>query len=673
MKVSAIDNETSDDVEFVPTSMYNRRDIGLMLYADHLARKHHDWPLVGTEHILMLNQSIIAAAHDYQSLFDTTNMLTINNQHDISQLRDPEEVFSEFFPFIQPILNAFQGKVIVAGGSIYKAFQSCENSINPTTGRVIHRSELLGDCDVDLFFINCTLQEVDEIIKFAVGLIQKPRQHLKYLSGQIKEDVNDGVYDDVAICIDRCQNSTTLYYACNMDGGGEGPEFLNDLAEYHWHDGGGKIQFIHRVYPSAASVIGAFDLGPCMGLYDGIEFLATPFGAWSISTQTVILDVSRRSTSFEHRIVKYITRGRCRLLIVNGSNAEMYQRLATSYELSNKTCRYFYPVKGLKAISWHVPNGKYEGLEERVAARKEIGKAWIPDGKSVTLVSHLNSDHYSDGEEYDEEVNKLRELDDNPDYQDYIQLQNKQAEEERIKRSLNRFEIRSYGRGVNSDYDAGDFNEYSVAEANGIFASQGKIDNITWRSATIEAAFENPEIRYKLHEELEEKFEVPRRMQLDLLHRWFTLEEIGYIQRGKVKSGNYVKLQGGHYRYYAAEVRNRVVQNIARAKEKAARGVTILTENPGRQWTSSRNPVVSDVRDYYDRRLLSESGPLVIGIPHEVFALLRLAQMQSDSVWRWLPKDVFKLIMATLARLLSEDGTKILSGFMPNREVQICE
>jgi hypothetical protein len=155
---------------------------------------------------------------------------------------------------------------------------------------------------------------------------------------------------------------------------------------------------------------------------------------------------------------------------------------------------------------------------------------------------------------------------------------------------------------------------------------------------------------------------------LDALSRWFSPEQIAAMKNGPIEPPQKVPLVTDLFEKYGDDLRERVKVNIALSQEKAARGVTIIRDNPGRQWTASWNPVVSDVRQYYDPRLLDNKGPLLIGIPHEVYALLRLAQMQSESVWRWLPRDVFKLIMTALAKLLAEDGNRILSGFMPNRE-----
>lgn len=632
--------------------MYNRQDIALMLHADNYARKHHDWPLVSSTEILHLNARLIRAAIHHSQFFDTTELLLVNNEHNIAVLRSPHDDFRQQFPFVDTILNAFPGKLIVAGGSVYKAFQSSGYQ-DETTNE--YHYEMLGQCDVDFFFIDCTEQEVDTIIRFTVKLLKTPRDYVKQLIGEIKQGVEDGDYDDNGLCIDRCQNTTTIYYAVGDDGDAND---LNYRAEYDWLDAGGKLQFIHRVYPSAASVIGGFDLGVCMGFYDGHDFYATPFGAWSIANQTIILDVSRRSTSFEYRITKYITRCNCRLLIVNGSSVEAYQHLGHDEKLKLRICRPFWPVKGLKTLSYHMPAAeKYAGVEERIIEHDK--KARIP-------MPELNIDNDED-REFVNTIFKNFGIDEETEH-DYKLLSEKNFSLAGLKQNLNRFTCLGTVRDGMSDYDGGEFHDFSIEESNGIFAAQGKLDCITWRSATAVDAFDKPLIRYKLHpnfhegvQEYEDDSEVEgMSMYLDAARRWFSPEQIANLKAGPITPPQRLPIHPEIFKQYVVELRQRVAGNIALAQEKALQGITILMENPGRQWTASRNPLVSDVRDYYHPILLQKRGPLLIGISHEVYALLRLAQLKSDSVWRWLPKDVLKLILATLIQLLAEDGTRLL-------------
>lgn len=67
-----------------------------------------------------------------------------------------------------------------------------------------------------------------------------------------------------------------------------------------------EYQLIHRLYPSKDSIIGGFDLGSCASLYDGKNLLATPLGHFCITHQVNLFDTTRRSTTYEERIKKYM-------------------------------------------------------------------------------------------------------------------------------------------------------------------------------------------------------------------------------------------------------------------------------------------------------------------------------------------------------------------------------
>ena len=77
------------------------------------------------------------------------------------------------------------------------------------------------------------------------------------------------------------------------------------------HDGDGitssvvKFQFILRLYPSIAHILGGFDISISQVAYDGSCYWATKLGAWSIARQCVLVDVTRASPSFAYRIEKY--------------------------------------------------------------------------------------------------------------------------------------------------------------------------------------------------------------------------------------------------------------------------------------------------------------------------------------------------------------------------------
>ncbi len=65
-----------------------------------------------------------------------------------------------------------------------------------------------------------------------------------------------------------------------------------------------KYQFVHRVFPTKISIIGAFDLNCSSVYYDG-EYYTTPLGAFCVGTKLNIFNYYRTSPSYEYRIRKY--------------------------------------------------------------------------------------------------------------------------------------------------------------------------------------------------------------------------------------------------------------------------------------------------------------------------------------------------------------------------------
>ena len=75
------------------------------------------------------------------------------------------------------------------------------------------------------------------------------------------------------------------------------------------HDLNITIQFIFRLYNTMSEIIHGFDIPSCSVIYDGHNVYFTTMSYFAYKNNVNIVDVSRYSTTFEHRIVKYLTRG----------------------------------------------------------------------------------------------------------------------------------------------------------------------------------------------------------------------------------------------------------------------------------------------------------------------------------------------------------------------------
>ena len=70
-----------------------------------------------------------------------------------------------------------------------------------------------------------------------------------------------------------------------------------------------KIQIILRIYKSVDEILHGFDMGSCAVGYDGKNVMMTSLGKFSLEYMINVVDPSRRSTTYESRLLKYSRRG----------------------------------------------------------------------------------------------------------------------------------------------------------------------------------------------------------------------------------------------------------------------------------------------------------------------------------------------------------------------------
>lgn len=69
------------------------------------------------------------------------------------------------------------------------------------------------------------------------------------------------------------------------------------------------VQIVLRLYSSPAEILAGFDIDACCAIYDGQSVLANPRAVASWMRQCNLVDISRRSPSYEIRLAKYSLRG----------------------------------------------------------------------------------------------------------------------------------------------------------------------------------------------------------------------------------------------------------------------------------------------------------------------------------------------------------------------------
>lgn len=274
----------------IPTLNVDLEDIRELLTRDSISRKLRQWRLLTEsemDEMLLKTQTWLIGS--YNNFKHDAQCYIVARKHYLHPYIIIEDEFSdaawsnvealamqllEFrFPIITQLLLNFNGRLIAAGGAVVKSlFTDVPEGIF-TTGE-----------DIDLFFID------PEVESDRLSEAEKRERYDEWLASAIAFLVNAWFNQNpkhAASFVLRGEFVTTVY--------------LSNLAQ----NLDIKYQFIHRVYPNTESVLGGFDLGPAMIAFTGEKIVATELGAWSALARTAIVDVSRRSTSFEHRLQKY--------------------------------------------------------------------------------------------------------------------------------------------------------------------------------------------------------------------------------------------------------------------------------------------------------------------------------------------------------------------------------
>ncbi|MEI7986385.1 MAG: hypothetical protein WCI55_12230 [Armatimonadota bacterium] len=427
------------------------------------------------------------------------------------------------YPFAQWILTTFRGEVILAGGAICRIILE--------SGR--------GNSDADFFFINCTKERIDQILREVFTYIKANGEHFVALRN----------LKTTTFCV-----TTDDSYRANKK---------SDYAETNFDD---KYQFIHsRSYPTAASVIGGFDLTIAACFYDGENIWMTNMCAFSLTNRFNIVDPDRRSTTYESRLRKYASAG----------------------------ATIVFPFTNLEGIKQHYRQLNPERLLLGSSLRHEVVKGlevWIPgDGligvksNHALLVTSETKNPYSVG-----------------------------------------------------DYGPNAIGLKRVRFFNGVLANRGDLDGLTWYGTNMTDVFDQPDIQVDFPQYFQTEKE-SENMSVTNLIMWIGKEEAHKII-AKVGTGDGSEVTREAWTKFIPEIKRKVKLAIRKVEtDVEGNGVTYIgpSENPGRQHTSSFNPVYGNVRDYYSpvaRKLRT------VGINHETWWLLKQA------AGKGFPRDVLNYI-----------------------------
>jgi len=553
----------------------------------------------------------------------------------------------KYYPHLPLLFSKYKGKIAVCGGLITKLLTSTMHD--------------LSDCDI--FFYNCTETEATNILFHCMAIICSSNDINNSLGNNNEMQVNGNV-----IRVEHKLNVTSIII---------GPNPNLRRSEYREIL---KYQFIHRVYSSLDSIIGGFDLGPCMLAFDGDMIYGTPLGAWSIAKGALIVDTTRRSVSFEHRIRKYA--GNYRLNVVfpgmtieNTSN-EFFQTRFTPF--SEKIAQVTKLMAKL-GIGFNSECFRRNYSESRSASRDyfeeehnlyvRLPKVKIHTDNGTWRLNRL----YINGEKKNE--GELIRQDDHPvappeyvkRYSDYEGVSSFMNDLDVSKANLmhlrigNMDAIASYVTFNSEDYsnneqkDDSDEDNYGMTYEEAIkdLKNMFNYPNLFYEGEGISPngvnTYVDDVIRHLVYP--------PRdymRTKKDL--RWFA-EFVPEFRRLYERRSYDQELFVSRMNEIINILNTRMINNC-KIMERELVGVKWITQDPGRQYTSSINPIIKDPRDFYGDWYV----PFHIGIPRNVEITLYLIrkhqtinkndngrELNSRELGN-LPRDLFSLLMNYVMR-----------------------
>ena len=626
-------------------SLITKEEVISLLTQDDYYRRQRKWPLISYNEISGFCNRDVS-----RDLF-SVNSKYKNNKNYIKDLTPFEKITNEInslHPFTNELLNKFQYNLVACGGSICKSI-------------IAHNRFYTDYCestdDIDFFFYDLDIYQANkmrvEIIEYMVStwkfyVDKHVIRHDGYKSIQRKTE-------SVKFYVQRNEYVTTLH--------------VEELCDEYEHPKVYMYQFIHRIYPDISSIIGGFDLSASAVAYNGKEIYTTPLGAWSLINKSIIIDMGRRSTSYEHRLKKY-NRYEFRL-IFPGLNKEIIENgIIELYNDNN--------------------NKKFSIFERKIKQlAKENGYFLHSDARGgVELSEFFSRRNDEDAKEHDSpifhDIQKEKDvlpclvLDVNDDNEIYIR-QSRDGYDWYDPGSGSKCDDKDYYLNKLSDYGANDkylisISDYShnhmyykhVPSANVTRLSLNNLNSVV--SMLYINDYEN--VKHKLINEVNNpnlgindfvielyKDKVNKeisKLKYALDRDWHTR------QPALIKCfGPFISeiLNGEDY----TEARDLMIENIKK-NDKICKnnltGIKWITENPGRQWTSSINPIFKNPRDWYGKHYI----PVLIGIPPETETILRLMRLEkTKSIWVMLPKDIFDLLLSYILRAYADEALEYIT------------
>jgi hypothetical protein len=665
-----------------------------LLTKDALDRKRRSWKILSNDEMYDLREKKMYTGIKKESLRKTGNLVIYTNPsvpyernaseeyswglHQIQMINNLEQKFH----FITSLLQKFEGKLYACGGAVFKSqFDECQRM----------------EYDIDIFFVNPNPNETEQN--------QLLEDVLTYLSICILSIPDNDVF------ITRNQHVVTFYSV--------------DQTVYT------KYQFILRVYPSLESILGGFDLGPSMVAYDGKRILATEFGAWSFMSAMIIVDTSRRSTTYERRLNKYL---RYCNVIFPGLDIDVISKKIDDHltftdfvnllESEIRDMGYFYDEENAEFTPDHT---SFQELS-KPALIEEVKELVRKNGYNLCSIELTEREKRSISELISEEelYTKIKELAHENGY--YVNLDERPYALEdmcvanfkielpylslRVEKGLQKGILVSSARWSNkqvnknsktfnfeniTDYNDNQAHPYLTVQENQTCLSNNRPGH-TCTFILLQSFLNKQKYDFDLDEEkniragytaiLDGYATTPTsdteiRAGIRKLMLYGSLGNLIDIRESNLRKKHYLRGQGElynfrnflrrHFAEFADEIYTKISQKAALISDKSysvgeflederiakiesiirerigknqliaeeiLREIRWITKNPGRQWTSSINPIIADPRDWYGKYYKSFRI-----CNYEVEITLRAIRNIKNSSLSKLGKDVFDMLL----------------------------
>jgi len=570
-----------------PLPANNSESVRAILTEDFIYRKRKQWPLVPLQDFkLYLTNSlnlIVKSENDLFAVggnidFDSGNRNHMNTEFIKISNVAVDKVYGRY-PTLKLIFSKYKGKIALCGGALTRIFAD------------------RGTKDADLFFYNTNEEEATKILLDCITLIvENALAQGSNVKIQHKLNVTNVIVYGVA------------QYA--------GKELESPIVTQEFY------QFIHRVYPTLDSIIGGFDLGPSMLAFDGDDIYATPLGAYCTAKRCAIVDTTRRSTSFEHRIKKLY--GLEYSIIFPGLTkkkvSEFFDRSMSKTELREASHKVYTLMRDL-GLAFRDEITDFVEMRGKFSIFEESGKRIKLQGIAL-WGNNLGKEHsvYEGTDDLNQKVINR--------YSDYSDTGN-------------------WGWELQTNSHLLRTNNLDAVCVSLNFKEGESLTNKDIYNKVLEL-FDNPHVEYdrKYVEKATKYFSNTIEQGIKIIRK-----EVSFFAEFVKKIRALVRDRTPGYEVYVNKVIEYLNRRMAENAEIVNRqlvGIKWITQDPGRQWTSSINPIMENPREFYGKFYV----PFWIGIPCEVETTLRAIRKfhPNSLLGSRMPTDVFKLILYYIVR-----------------------